>query len=44
MSAMKKIDQLAGSAAPEMEGVVLAEWWHRQTLHDKVVGSVVVNA
>jgi uncharacterized RDD family membrane protein YckC len=29
MSAMKGIDQLAGSDAPEMEGVVLAEWWRR---------------
>ena len=29
MSAMKRIDQLAGSDAPQMEGVVLAEWWRR---------------
>jgi uncharacterized RDD family membrane protein YckC len=29
MSAMKRIDQLTGSAALEMEGVVLAEWWRR---------------
>jgi uncharacterized RDD family membrane protein YckC len=29
MSAMKRFDQLSGSAAPEMEGGVLAEWWRR---------------
>ena len=29
MSAMKRIDQLAGSDAPQMEGMVLAEWWRR---------------
>lgn len=29
MSAMKRIDQLAGSDAPLMEGTVLAEWWRR---------------
>ena len=29
MSAMKRIDQLTGSAAPEVEGAVLAEWWRR---------------
>ena len=29
MSAMKRFDQLTGSPAAEMEGVVLAEWWRR---------------
>lgn len=29
MSAMKRIDQLTSSAAPGLEGVVLAEWWRR---------------
>lgn len=29
MSAMKRIDQLAGSGSPQMEGMVLAEWWRR---------------
>ena len=29
MSAMKRIDQLAGSATPELEGGALAEWWRR---------------
>ena len=29
MSAMKRIEQLAGSTAPEMEGVAIAEWWRR---------------
>jgi uncharacterized RDD family membrane protein YckC len=29
MSAMKRIDPVAGTAAPEIEGVVLAEWWRR---------------
>jgi uncharacterized RDD family membrane protein YckC len=29
MSAMKRIDQPAGSDALQMEGMVLAEWWRR---------------
>jgi uncharacterized RDD family membrane protein YckC len=29
MSAMKRMDQLAGAAPSEAEGVVLAEWWRR---------------
>jgi uncharacterized RDD family membrane protein YckC len=29
MSAMKRIDQVVGTTAPEVEGVVLAEWWRR---------------
>lgn len=29
MSAMKRMDEIAGSPAPAVEGEVLAEWWRR---------------